>query len=180
LTAPAPAASSGRPVRLLGCLLAVLVTDPTVWASRPPVLQLLPVAAFVGAFWAAAPLTARPVLQGFRWYRRLARHRNTAFAVCCVALATLHQPPPWLAACDAALLLTYLVCVDAAAAGPPGARLLRRPPALLAAYGATALVFAAAVLPVSTAGTWGRVVAALAVAAASTALAVALRAGPRR
>ncbi|MEY9963559.1 hypothetical protein ABIA33_001592 [Streptacidiphilus sp. MAP12-16] len=161
-------------VRLLGCAIAVLVTDPTAWLSRPPIDLLLPLLAVVGAWFAAPPLTARPVASGFRWYTRLARHRNTAFAVGCVLLAAANRPPGWLAACDTALLLTYLLCVDAVAAGPPGARLVRRPLALLTAYGASALVLTAALLPVAATGTWARLLAALALGASGAAVAGAV------
>ena len=89
-------------------------------------------------------------------------------------LAAADTPPDWLAACDAAVLLSYLLCVDAVAAGPPGARLIRRPSTLLAAYAATALVLAAAFLPTTSAGSWSRLVAALALAGAGIAVVAAM------
>jgi hypothetical protein len=100
--------------------------------------------------------------------------------VMCVVLAATDPPPGWLAAVDAALLLTYLLAVDAVAAGPPGLRLLRRPLTLLAAYGATALVLAAALLPTTAMGPSSRLLAALALGAAAAAVAVAMTARGRR
>ncbi|MFC1413056.1 hypothetical protein ACEZCY_09080 [Streptacidiphilus sp. N1-12] len=164
--------------RYLGCLVALLVTDPTAWAGRPTVDLVLPLAAGLAAWFAATPLTARPVALGFRWRNRLSRHRNTAFAVMCVVLAAFNPPPGWLAACDTALLLTYLLCVDALAAGPPAARLLRRPLVLLCAYGASAVALTAALLPVAPTGPWARLLAALALAGAAAAVIAALT--PRR
>ncbi|MEY9842363.1 hypothetical protein [Streptacidiphilus sp. EB103A] len=162
-----------RPVQLLGCALALLVTDPTAWAGRPLPDLVVPLFALAAACYAAAPLAARPVATGYRWFARLARHRNTAFAVLCIVLAATDPPPAWLAAVDAVLLLTYLLAVDAVAAGPPGLRLLRRPVTLLAAYGGTAAVLAAALLPTTPLGPSARLFAALALAAAGGAVAVA-------
>ncbi|MEZ0093787.1 hypothetical protein [Streptacidiphilus sp. EB129] len=174
--APGPGATGfGWPLRLLGCVLALLATDPTAWASRPPIDLLLPLLAAAGGFFGAAPVLARPVISGFRLRNRIARHRATVFAVGCVVLLTLHRPPDWLAGCEVVLLLTYLVSVDAAAAGPPGARTARRPWALLAAYASALLVFAAALLPVTDSGAWARLAAAVAVVASGAATAAVLR-----
>ena len=170
----APAPTLDRPVQLLGCALALLVTDPTAWSGRPTVDFVVPLFALAAALFAAAPLTARPVADGYRWYARLARHRNTAFAVMCIVLAATDPPPDWLAAVDAVLLLSYLLAVDAVASGPPGLRLLRRPLTLLAAYGGTAAVLVAALLPTTSLGPSSRLIAALALAGAGAAVAVAL------
>jgi hypothetical protein len=169
-----------RPVQLLGCALALLVTDPTAWAGRPNGDAVLPLLALAAAVFAAAPLAARPVADGYRWHARLSRHRNTAFAVMCVVLAATDPPPAWLAAVDAVLLLTYLLAVDAVTAGPPGLRLLRRPLTLLAAYGGTAAVLAAALLPTTPLGPSARILAALALTTAGTAVAVGVGVRGRR
>lgn len=186
MPAPTPASAAERalghvsargvewPVRLLGCALALLVTDPPAWSGRSAADLVLPLLALAGALLAAAPLTARPVAVGFRWHARLLRHRNTAFVVGCLVLAAFDPPPGWLAACDAAVLLTYLLCVDAVTAGPPGARLLRRPLSLLTAYAATGLVLAAAFLPTTSAGPWSRLVAAVALGGAGIAVVAAM------
>ena len=171
--APAPGPSLDRPIQILGCALALLVTDPTTWAGRPILDVLEPLFALAAAVFAAAPLTARPVATGHRWYARLSRHRNTAFAVMCIVLAATDSPPAWLAVVDAVLLLTYLLAVDAVAAGPPGLRLLRRPLTLLAAYGGTATVLAAALLPTTALGPSSRLIAAVALTGAGAAVAVA-------
>lgn len=180
---PEPAAVAENapdlPLRLIGVLLAVLVTDPAAWFHRPPVDLVLPLLAGGAAWFAAVPVTARPVATGFRWRTRLARHRNSAFAVGCVLLAAANPPPVWLAGCETALLLSYLIALDAVTAGPPAARLLRRPLPLLAAYAASAAVFAAALLPVAPAGGWSRLVAAVALAGAGAALLAALAARRR-
>ena len=180
--APADAArSQGAFVRLLGLAVALLVTDPTGWVSRSlPGLALTLAVAVVGWF-AATPLTARPIALGFTWRARLTRHRNTAFAVLCVLVAAVHRPPDWLAACDAALLLSYLLLLDAVAAGPPAARLLRRPLALGCAYGSSGVVLAAALVPVAPTGPWVRLLAAVALAGAAAAVLTALsNRSPRR
>jgi hypothetical protein len=187
---PAPAVSApasaeapqnlGPLVRLLGVVLAVLVTDPTSWGSRPVPYLTFTVLAAVAAWFGADPLTARPVAISFRWRSRLSRHRNTAFAVMCVVLAAFNRPPDWLAGCDVALLLTYLLCVDALAAGPPAVRLLRRPLVLCCAFGGSALALAAALVPVTPSGSWARLLAALALAGAAAAVVAALAARARR
>jgi hypothetical protein len=167
-------------VRLLGVALTVLVTDPTTWLSRSTAGLVLTLLAAVVAWFAALPLTARPVALGFHWRTRLVRHRNTAFAVLCVLLAAVNRPPDWLAACDAALLLGYLLLVDAVAAGPPGARLLRRPVALGCAFGSSGVALAAALVPVSPSGPWVRILAAVALIGAAAAVIAALGARGRR
>ncbi|MFC1416621.1 hypothetical protein [Streptacidiphilus cavernicola] len=176
--APRPAAEGGQGgfVRLLGVILALLVTDPVTWTSRTLPGLVLTVAVAVLAWFGASPLTARPVALGFRWRVRLLRHRNTAFAVLCVLVAATERPPGWLAGCDAALLLSYLLLVDAVAGGPPAARLLRRPVALVCAYGGSGVVLAAALVPVAPAGPWVRLLAAAALAAAAAAVMTALAA----
>ncbi|MHA6759503.1 hypothetical protein [Streptacidiphilus sp. PAMC 29251] len=176
--APAPVQGLDQLARLLGCIVALLVTNPAGWGAHPWSYLVLPLLAALIAWFAATPLTARPVAYGFRWRARLSRHRNTAFAVMCVVLAAFNHPPGWLAACDTALLLTYLLCVDALAAGPPAARPLRRPLVLLCAYGASGIALAAALLPVAPSGPWARLLAALALAAAAAAVIAAL--SPRR
>jgi hypothetical protein len=179
-TTDAPGPTLDRPAQLLGCVLALLVTNPAAWAGRPATDLVVPLFALAAAFFAAAPLTARPVATGYRWHARLSRHRNTAFAVMCIVLAAVDPPPAWLAAVDSILLLTYLLAVDAVVAGPPGLRLLRRPLTLLAAYGGTAAVLSAALLPTTPLGPTARLLAALALAAAGGAVAVAVGVRGRR
>jgi hypothetical protein len=169
-----PDAAVNLPVRLLGVLGAVLATDPPGWADRPRLQLVLPLALAMGAWFAATPVSARPVATGYRWFQRLARHRNTAFAAICVLVAALNPPPTWLAACEVALLLSYLVLLDSIVAGPPAARLLRSPWTLSAAYCAAAVVLAAAVLPVAPSGAWARLAAAVALVAAAAAVTAAL------
>ena len=170
---PRPATDLGWPLRLLGCLIAVAVSDPTAWFGGSALRLLLPLCALAVAYVAAAPLSARPTGGDFRWRIQLLRHRNTAFVLGSVLVAAVNRPPGWLAAVDTALLLGYLLLLDAVVSGPPGLRLLRRPAVLLAAVGASALVLAGALLPVHGGGAWARLLAALAlIAAVATAAAV--------
>ncbi|QMU75780.1 hypothetical protein GXW83_08545 [Streptacidiphilus sp. PB12-B1b] len=162
------------PLRLLGCVLALAVTDPAGWFSGSLGRLLLPVFAIAGAVAAAGPMTARPVVRDSRLRAQIPRHRNTLFVVGCVVLAALIPPPGWLAACDTALLLCYLLSLDAVVGGPSALRLLRRPLVLVAFFGSSALVLAAALLPVGTAGPWARLLAALAIAASTASVAAAL------
>ena len=162
-------------MRLLGCLIAVAVSDPTAWFAGSALRLLLPLCALAAAYVAAPPLSARPTGGDFRWRIQLLRHRNTAFVLGSVLVAAVNRPPGWLAAVDTALLLGYLLLLDGVVAGPPGARLLRRPRVLLAAVGASALVLAAALLPVHGGGAWARLLAALALIAAVATAATVLR-----
>ena len=172
---PRPADDLAWPMRLLGCLIAVAVSDPTAWFAGSALRLLLPLCALAAAYVAAPPLSARPTGGDFRWRIQLLRHRNTAFVLGSVLVAAVNRPPGWLAAVDTALLLGYLLLLDGVVAGPPGARLLRRPRALLAAVGASALVLAAALLPVHGGGAWARLLAALALIAAVATAATVLR-----
>ena len=162
-------------LRLLGALLGLAVSDPVGWFSDFPGRLLLPLGALLGALAAAGPMAARPVVRDARWRRQLGRHRNTLFTAGCVLLAALLPPPGWLAACDVALLLSYLLLLDASVGGPPAARLLRRPLALLSVYAGCAVVLAAALVPVAATGAWARLVAALAIAASGAGVLAALR-----
>jgi hypothetical protein len=177
---PATDSSLELPLRILGMLLALAVTDPTTWFSGSGMRLLLPLLALLGAWFTAPAVAARPVADNFHWYRRLVQQRNTAFTVVCVLLAAMNPPPVWLACCDTGLLLTYLLCLDAVDGGPPGRRVLQRPTALLGAYASSAVVLAAAFTPVTAAGSWARLLAALAVAATAGALAAAVRHGSTR
>ncbi|WP_441248499.1 hypothetical protein [Kitasatospora sp. McL0602] len=134
--------------------------------------------AVLGAWWAGPVVAARPVRQSAALRPMLVRHRNTVFAAGCVLLAAVQTPPLWLAGCVTALLLGYLLLVDAFAAGPAGVRQWRARAVPAAAYGASALVLAAACLPLDGLP-WGRAVAALAVvgSAAVAGLALWTRAG---
>ncbi|MDF9815117.1 hypothetical protein [Streptomyces sp. SPB162] len=146
------------PVRGLGIALALAACDPAVTASPTPGHVLPPLAAVALAWWAAPPLVRRPVRYSARKAVLLSQHRNTVFAVSCVVLAAFSTPPVWLASCVAALLLTYLLIVDACAAGPAGLRQLRSRHIPLTAYGASALVLFAAFAP-SDGSSWGPAVA---------------------
>ena len=161
-------------VLLVGIALALAVVDPTKLGSRGPVGWLFAMAALVATIWAAPVVSRRPAAQSVRLTSQIARHRNTVFAVGCTIVAGFSDPPVWLMVIDAALLLAYLLAVDALAAGPIGVRQLRRGTTPLSALAAAAIVLLAAQAPVNSGAVWGRIVAALAVAAAATAAGAAL------
>jgi hypothetical protein len=161
-------------VLLLGVVLALTVTDPTQLAKRGAIGWFLTAVVIVAAIWAAPVVAQRPAVEAVHWSSQLARHRNTVFAAGCVIIAGFDNPPVWLMAVDAALLLTYLLAVDALAAGPIGIRQLRRGVAPLAAAAASAVTLLGAEAPVNSGAIWGRVVAAVAVAAAALAAGTAL------
>ena len=161
-------------VLLLGAALVLAAVDPTKLAMRGPVGWLFAMAAMVAAIWAAPVVSRRPTAESIRFTSQLGRHRNTVFAVGCTILAGFSDPPVWLMVIDAALLLAYLLAVDALAAGPVGIRQLRHGMAPLCAAAAVAMVLLAAQAPVNSGAVWGRIVAALAVAAAATAAGAAL------
>lgn len=158
----------------LGLALALAATDPAKIAHRDPVGWLLTVAVLVGAIWAAPVVAQRPSTTAAHWVGQLVRHRNTVFAVSCVIIAGFGNPAVWQMIVDAALLLAYLLIVDALAAGPIGIRQLRRGVAPAAAAGASAVALLAAHAPVDSGAVWGRVVAAVAVVAAALAAGAAL------
>ncbi|MFI5527965.1 hypothetical protein ACIA8O_05345 [Kitasatospora sp. NPDC051853] len=179
---PSPAPPAGRlpglfaelgsaawTARLLGLAL-VLAADAAVASTPAAWLALLPFT--VPAAWFAAPSAPGAAASGSNWQAVLSRHRPTAFATGCVLLAALGGPPLWLAAAFTALLLGYLLYVDRLTSGS-AAPSPRRQPAPAAAYGAAALVLAAAAVPVGRAAP-GPLVALLAVAGAALAAAVAL------
>jgi hypothetical protein len=127
--------------RIFGPALALAAADPTEWSSTFGSRQLWAIALVVLGVWAAAPVVGRPVLTSHHWYKVLARHRNTLFAALCAVTAAAGKPPIWLTAADAALLLGYLLAVDACAAGPIGVRQLRMYwPATVAAGGTAAVL----------------------------------------
>ncbi|MGK4585827.1 hypothetical protein [Kitasatospora sp. HPMI-4] len=161
-----------RLTRSLGTALAVAAAAPVALRQGPVVAVLVPAGAALAAWWASQAVVQRPVAYAFTWRARLVRHRNTAFAVACVLLAALSGPPLWAAACVAALLLGYLLCVDAAA-GPAGLRQLRSRSVPAAACAASALVLLASYVSVAASG-WGRIIAALAVACSAVAVGLAL------
>jgi len=170
-----PALLSNRPTLAIGLALTLAATDPSQLARRGPGGWLLTAAALVAAIWAAPVVARRPTATSVDLFALPARHRNTVFAVGCVVVAGFGSPPLWLAAVDAALLLAYLLAVDALAAGPIGARQLQRGVAPLAAAAAGAVALLASQAPVDPGAVWGRIVAALAVAAAALAAGAALR-----
>lgn len=157
---------------MLGLALALAATDPVKIAQGNPVGWLFSAAVLVGAIWAAPVVAQRPASTAVHWAGQLTRHRNTVFAVGCVIIAGFGDPPVWQMAVDAALLLAYLLTVDALAAGPIGLRQLRRGVAPAAVASTVALLAAHA--PVDSGAVWGRAVAAVAVAAAAVAAGAAL------
>ncbi|MBF9071397.1 hypothetical protein [Streptacidiphilus fuscans] len=177
--------------RALGVALACAASDPLslVRSGLPSTDgsfgelagRVVALAALVLLCWfGAPPVVARPVSGDARWHSRLARHRNTAVAVGFVLVAAIGSPPVWLMACDAGLLLAYLVFVDAVAGGPPGAAQLRDGSLLFCAVAAQALVLAGATVSVAATGAWARVVAALLVLLVGAATALALLRGRAR
>ncbi|GAA2153211.1 hypothetical protein GCM10009760_50670 [Kitasatospora kazusensis] len=170
MTRPIPATGAARS---LAVALALAAGACVALAHPPGPALLLPAAAAAAAWWAGPVVTGRPVRDSWLWYAQLARHRNTAFAAGCVALAAAGSPPLWLAACVTALLLGYLLLADAVAAGPAGVRQWRSRRVPAAAYAASALVLLAAYAPVGGVG-WGRIVAALAVAGSAAVAGLAL------
>jgi hypothetical protein len=165
---------SNETTLLLGIALALAATDPTKLTQRGPIGWLLVAAAVVAALWAAPAVAQRPTTTTVEWANQLVRHRNTVFAVACVVVAGFGSPPVWLAAVDTALLLAYLLAVDALAAGPIGVRQLRRRAVPLAAAAAGAVTLLGAQAPVNPGAVWGRIVGAIAVAAAALATGAAL------
>jgi hypothetical protein len=160
---------------LIGLALALAATNPAAWHTMTgAVLVVVPAFALLLALWAAPVVARRPVTSSSTLTAKTIRHRNTLFAAVCVIVAGLGDPPVWLMAADAALLLAYLLAVDALAAGPVGARQLRSVRIPLAAAGASAAVLVVAEAPISGGAIWGRIVAALAVTAAAAAAGLAL------
>ncbi len=161
---------------VLGLALALAATDPVRLTEHNPVGWLVTVPVLVGAIWGAQVVAKRPATESVRWTTgtRIARHRNTIFAVACTLVAGSGDPPVWLMAVDAALLLAYLLAVDALAAGPIGIRQLRRPIAPAAAALASAITLVGARAPINSGTIWGRIIAVVAVAAAALAASAAL------
>lgn len=167
--------AAGRPAaRLLGVALAVAACNPPRTVTGPPIGWVLVLAAAGAAWWAAPMVDARPVLSSMRWRTVASHRRNTLLPAGAVVLAALTAPAPWLAACVVGLLAGYLLATDTwtMSAGAP-AGVDRTTPAVAAAA-AAAVTFAAAQAPLS--GTaWARLPAALALAATTTCVALALR-----
>lgn len=161
--------------RLLGTALAVAACDPPTALHGPPLDRMLVLGAAAAAWWAAPMVDTRPVLTSMRWRTLVARRRTTVLPAAAIAVAAATGPALWLVVCVTALLIAYLLVTDAWTAGvtaPPG-----RPKATpaLAAAAASAVVLLAAQAPV--AGTsWARLPAALAIAATTMCLVLALRA----
>ncbi|WP_052433882.1 hypothetical protein [Streptacidiphilus melanogenes] len=167
--------------RGLGAALALAAADPAGLAHAgyllvSSVVRLVLIALMVLVAWfAAPPVVARPVSGDPRWASKLSRHRNTVLAVGFVLVVAIGSPPTWMMFCDAALLLAYLLFVDAAAAGPPGAAQLRDWPLLVAAVAAQGLVLIGAVLSVATADAWARATAAALVLAVGVGVTLSVR-----
>lgn len=160
--------------RLLGTALAAAACNPPAAVHAALPVKVLVVGAAAAAWWAAPMVDARPVLNSMRWQVVAAHRRTTVLPAAAIAVAALTGPAMWLVACIAALLIAYLLVTDAWTVGvtaPPG-----RPQATpaLAAAAASAVVLLAAQAPV--AGTsWARLPAALAIAATTLCLFLALR-----
>jgi hypothetical protein len=148
------------PTRILGAVLLVGALDPARWPAYLSPQWFFGGAALAAGFWAAAPVVDRPEARSYRLRHQLDRYRNTLLAAAAALLAAFQSPPVWLMAVELALLLTYLMLVDAGTApGRPAARQLDH---AAYAYAGSALVLLAALAPVSGGG-WGRIVAAIAV-----------------
>lgn len=165
----------GRPAaRLLGMALAVAACNPPRTVTGPLIGWVLVLAAAGAAWWAAPMVDARPVLTSMRWSTIASHRRNTLLPAGAVVLAALTAPAAWLAGCVVGLLVAYLLATDAwtmSAAAPPATD--RATPAV-AATAAAAVTFAAAQAPFS-ATAWSRLPAALALAATTACVALALR-----
>jgi hypothetical protein len=135
--------------RFFGPTLALAAANPSGWTSAFGTAQLYAYCLAAFGLWAAVPVVRRPVLASQHWHRLLARHRNTLFAAACALTAAAGRPPVWLMAADAALLLGYLLALDALAAGPIGIRQLRLGWPVGAAAGGTALVLALTQMPLT-------------------------------
>ncbi|MFI0942634.1 hypothetical protein [Streptomyces sp. NPDC021020] len=160
--------------RVLGAALAVAACNPPRTVTGPRIGWLLVVAAVAVAWWAAPMVDTRPVLSSMRWKDVAVHRRNTLLPAGAVLLAAVTAPAVWLAACVVGLLAAYLLVTDAwtmSASAPPGTDRLR--PAAAAAA-ACAVTFAAAQAPLADTS-WARLPAALAVAATTTCVALALR-----
>ncbi|WP_052442876.1 hypothetical protein [Streptacidiphilus neutrinimicus] len=167
--------------RGLGAALALAAADPAGLAHAgyllvSSIVRLILLAVMVLIAWfAAPPVVARPVTGDPRWASKLSRHRNTVLAVGFVVVVAIGSPPTWMMFCDAALLLAYLLFVDAAAAGPPGAAQLRDWPLLVAAVAAQGLVLVGAVVSVATSDSWARATAAALVLAVGVGVTLSVR-----
>lgn len=128
-------------------------------------------AATAFALWAAPPLEEPPP-RAHTWLGRLAAARSTVLAAGSVLLAALGEPPFGQVAVVAALLIGYLLLVDAL--GPQHDRI--RPAHALAALAASGLVLPVAFASTG-AGEWSRPVALIGLAAVGWGLALLL---PRR
>ena len=167
--------------RGLGAALALAAADPAglvhagyLLVSSVVRLILFAVMGLV-AWFAAPPVVARPVIGDPRWASKVSRHRNTVLAVGFLVAVAIGSPPIWMMFCDAALLLAYLLFVDAVAGGPPGAAQLRDWPLLVAAVAAQTLVLVGAVISVATADSWARATAAVLVLAVGVGVTLSVR-----
>jgi hypothetical protein len=161
-------------VRCLGAALALAACDLPSALDDSFSGKALVVVAAVAAWWAAPMVDARPVQTSMRWVALAARRRTTVLAAGSVVVAAATDPPVWLAACVGVLLLAYLLVTDPWTSGVTAPRRTRPDPApALAAAAASAVVFLAAEAPLAHTS-WARLPAALALAATTTCLALAL------
>jgi hypothetical protein len=161
-------------VRCLGTALMVAACDPPAAVHASVVLKVLVVVAAGLAWWASPMIDERPTQTSMRWPAVAVRRRGTILAAGSIAVAATTDPPVWDAACVAVLLLAYLLLTDAWTNGSTAPTGRPEPGVALVTAGACALVFLAAQAPLSHTS-WARLVAALAVAATTTCLALALR-----
>lgn len=160
--------------RVLGVALAVAACNPPRVLDGTVLGWFLVVPAAVAGGWAAPMVDSRPVLSSMRLRVVAAHRRNTLLPAGAVVLAALTGPAPWLAACVVGLLIAYLLVTDdwTRSASTPRGTDRRRPAA--AATAAAAVVFAAAYAPLADSA-WARLPAALALAATTSCVALALR-----
>ncbi|HTJ68400.1 MAG TPA: hypothetical protein VL551_12780 [Actinospica sp.] len=148
------------PTRILGALLLVGALDPARWPDHLSPQWFSGALALAVGFLVGAPIVDRPEMRSHRLRHQLLRYRNTLLAAAAVLIAAFQSPPAWLMAVELALLLTYLMLVDAGTApARPADQQLNH---AAYAYAGSALVLVAALVPVNGGG-WGRIVAGIAV-----------------
>lgn len=169
--APRPGRQAAR---VLGVALAVAACNPPRVLDGTPAGWFLVVPAALAAGWAAPMVDARPVVGSMRLKTIAAHRRNTLLPAGAVVLAALTGPAPWLAACVVGLLIAYLLVTDDWTMGASAQQDAGRGRPAAAATAAAAVVFAAAYAPLADSA-WARLPAALALAATTSCVALALR-----
>ncbi|WP_328459843.1 hypothetical protein [Streptomyces sp. NBC_00448] len=161
-------------VRCVGTALVVAACDPPAAVHGSKLMVALVVVAAALAWWASPMVDERPAQTSMRWPALAARRRCTVLAAASIVIAAVTDPPVWLGACVGALLLAYLLLTDAWTTGATAPTGRPEPGTALVTAAACALVFLAAEAPLAHTS-WARLVAAPAVAATTTCLALALR-----